>query len=131
MKLKHPNSEIDFIVGPSYFLGCLDIYDQEETLGSYLSKFNPNDKIQLHFIFNELFFNNPRTLKLTHEHKVELLRALKISIEDNNFDFGALLPGGKESDDYFTLPDNWEIENPRTFFEEIYSLARISWQHPE
>ncbi len=41
MKLKWPNSDIDFDVHLRFFLGCFDIYDREETLGEYLNQFNP------------------------------------------------------------------------------------------
>ncbi len=31
--LKHPGTDIDFLVDLSYFVACFDIYDREEDLG--------------------------------------------------------------------------------------------------
>jgi len=65
MDLKFPQSDIDFIITPAYFLGDFDVYDREESLGEYLSKFNPNNFEDLSLILEEKFFNGGRVLGLS------------------------------------------------------------------
>lgn len=44
MKLYYPDTNFEFDPSLSYFIGDLDIYDREETLGVYLDRFDPNNR---------------------------------------------------------------------------------------
>lgn len=127
MNLKFPDTNIDFIVTPAYFLGDFDIYDREESLGEYLNQFNPNDRNQLAFLLKEKFFNGGRVSRLTMQHKAELMKMLAQSLEDENYNFQKFVAHDREPDDYFTLPWDWEFYRPRFFFEEVYKLAIELW----
>jgi hypothetical protein len=73
MLLKYPNSNVDFVVTPAYFLGDFDVYDREETLGARLEKFDPNNDEQLQVVLEQYFFRGARATGLTAEHKAELV----------------------------------------------------------
>ncbi len=124
MCLKFPDSDVDFVVTPAYFLGDFDVYDREETLGEYLSNFNPNDTEQLCTVLEEKFFNGGRLRKFSLGHKYELLRVLARALSDAEYDFAAVIDG---LDDYFCLPWSWEIKYPRRFFETIYLKMYEHW----
>jgi hypothetical protein len=127
LKLKHPESNVDFDVTPLYFLGDFDIYDREDSLGEYLNKYDPNDKKQLHSLLTKRFFKGPRVAKLAVEHRAELMKVLIQSLESDDFDFGSILTQDREPGEYFELPWDWEFERPRYFFEEVYRLAIEFW----
>jgi hypothetical protein len=127
LKLKYPESNVDFDVTPSYFIGDFDIYDREDSLGEYLNKFDPNDKKQLQALLIERFFKGPRVAKLTVEHKAELMKVLIESLKSDDFDFDSILTQDREPGDYFELPWDWDFERPRYYFEEVYRLAIEFW----
>lgn len=128
MKLKHLDSDVDFIVTPAAFLGVFDIYDREETLGCYLDQFNPNDPKQLEKLLEERFFNDKRILRYTVNHKIEMMTVLIKALNNKNFDFAPLLVSDPDNSfDTFTLPHSWEFNRPRFYFEEIYRLALKNW----
>ena len=124
--LKFPDSDVNFVVGPAYFLGDFDVYDREDTLGRRLSAFDPNDAEHLQSVFDEFFFKGARVASLSAEHKAELLRVLAEALKEDHFNFGALIHG-EGLDGYFVLPESWNIESPRSFFLEIYGLAAQRW----
>ena len=126
MKLKHPNSEADFVIEPRYFLDVFDVYDREETLGAKLSRIDPNDPQQRIALLREWFFEDPDIAKLSAEHKVELSRVLRRSL-DENYDFARLFDRETDHWDFFSLPGSWEVRDPRGFFEEIYRLSLEYW----
>lgn len=129
MALKYPNSNVAFVVGPGYFLGDFDVYDREETLGAKLDKFNPNDKSQLHLLLDEYFFNGARVASLSPEHKAELIRVLEAALNNEEFDFSALVTHERDPEDYFTLPDSWSIKDPRSMFINIYNITLEHWRN--
>jgi len=124
MSLKFPDSDVEFVVTPAYFLGDFDVYDREETLGEYLSNFDPNDDDQLCTVLEEKFFNGGRLLKFSLGHKNELLRVLTLALADADYDFSATI---HDENDYFCLPWSWGIKNPRRFFEAIYIRMYERW----
>jgi len=124
MDLKFPQSDIDFIITPAYFLGDFNVYDREESLGEYLGRFNPNDFEDLSLILDEKFFNGGRVLHLSLEHKYELLRVLGNALAQKEYNFTSII---NNQDDYFYLPHSWVIEDPRSFFETIYLQMYKYW----
>lgn len=123
--LKHPKSDVNFVVSPGYFIGDFDVYDREETLGVRLVQFDPNDEDQMRSAMDEFFFAGARVSRLTAEHKAELLRVLASALEDGSYEFDSLV--GYDLGDGFSLPAEWEIRDARKFFSQIYRLAVERW----
>lgn len=118
-----PGTEQPYIPTPSYFLGCFDIYDREETLGEELEKYDPNDPADR----EELILKYCLSRKRSYRHRYLLYKCLGESLQDKNYDFQALLEHDPE--EYSSLPDGWDEMNcPRSFFEEIFRLAAIEWK---
>jgi hypothetical protein len=128
VKLKYPDSDFDFVVGPAYFVAQFDVYDREETLGVEYGQFDPNDPKQLTALLRKHFFESPWIARHSVEHRVELTRILKLAL-DSNFDFAPLFDpyaiGASSALEYYSLP--WRVRDPRGFFEELYRLAREYW----
>jgi hypothetical protein len=118
-----PGTRLPYTPTPSYFLGCFDIYDREETLGEELQKFDPNRPIDREILIIEYALK----VRRTYREKYLLYKCLETAILDNEYDFQALLE--HDSQECSSLPDGWdEMENPRLFFEEIYRLAGKVWK---
>lgn len=127
MRLKHVNSSADFIVGPEHFLNCFDVYDREETLGEELNQFDPNKSGQLKTLFDRYFFCGG-ILALTAAHKVELVLVLKNALDNRYFDFSVIFHPDHNASDSLYLPTAWSINEPRIFFENIYSIVVDRWK---
>lgn len=56
MRVHCQNTKIDFKPSISDFIGNLDIYDREETLGVYLDRFDPNNRGDVCNLLKEMFF---------------------------------------------------------------------------
>lgn len=125
--LKHPNSDVDFVVTPAYFVGVFNVYDREETLGVRLATFDPNDEEQLVSVMDEFFFNGAWVASLSPEHRNEMLRVLASALADASYDFDALI-SDEAVGEYFYLPAEWEIRDAREFFSRIYQLALARWK---
>ncbi|WP_160107602.1 hypothetical protein [Pseudomonas izuensis] len=106
----------------SYFLGCFDIYDREETLGEELEKFDPNNVGDREVLI--LKYCLPR--KRSYRQRFLLYKCLEKALQDDDYDFQSLLKYHPES--YSSFPDGWdEMENTRAFFEDIFRLATVVW----
>jgi hypothetical protein len=126
--IKHPNSNVDFVVGPGFFLGDFDVYDREESLGQRLERFNPNDSAQLRSLMDEFFFKGARVSGLNALHKAELVRVLADALANKDFDFRELIAPEGDFGDCFALPESWNIVNPRALFLDIYELTIQRWE---
>ena len=123
--LKHPKSDVNFVVSPGYFIGDFDVYDREETVGVRLAQIDPNDEDQMRSAMYDFFFAGARVSMLTAEHKAELLRVLASALEDGNYEFDSLVR--YDLGHGFSLPAEWEIRDTRKFFSQIYRLAVQRW----
>lgn len=118
-----PGTEQPYIPTPSYFLGCFDIYDREETLGEELERYDPNNQIDREELILKYCLTNERS----YRHRYLLYKCLEESLQDKSYDFQALLEHDPE--EYSSLPDGWDEMNcPRLFFEDIFRLATIQWK---
>ncbi|WP_448106089.1 hypothetical protein [Pseudomonas azerbaijanoccidentalis] len=118
-----PGAEEPYFPMLSYFLGCFDIYDREETLGGELEKYDPNDPADRETLI--LKYCLPR--KRTYRQRFLLYKCLEEALQDDNYDFQSLLKYDPEA--YSSFPDGWdEMENTRVFFEDIYRLAIVVWK---
>ena len=107
-----------------YFLGGFDVYDREETLGEELNKYNPNNKEGRYYLIKKYIVDRERNL--TYRHKFMLLDVLEKALSDVHYDFSEILE--ENDDEYSSMPDGWNIDNPRGFFEDILKIAKESWK---
>lgn len=118
-----PDTQQPYIPTPSYFLGCFDIYDREETLGEELERFDPNDPTDREEII--LKYCLPR--KRSYRQRYLLYKCLEEALQDKNYDFQSLLKYDPEA--YSSFPDGWdEMKDTRAFFEDIFRLATVEWK---
>ncbi|QBZ91194.1 hypothetical protein EPZ47_21625 [Pseudomonas viciae] len=117
-----PGTELPYIPTPSYFLGCFDIYDREETLGEELEKFDPNNAADRELLITNYSLKGKRS----YREKFLLYKCLESALLDEAYDFQALLE--HDCQECSSLPNGWDtMENPRIFFEDIYKLASKVW----
>lgn len=118
-----PRVEEPYFPMLSYFLGCFDIYDREETLGEELEKYDPNDPADRETLILKYCLSRKRT----YRQRFLLYKCLEEALQDDNYDFQSLLKYDPEA--YSSFPDGWdEMENTRVFFEDIYRLAIVVWK---
>lgn len=119
-----PESGKPYVPTPSYFLGCFDIYDREETLGEELESFDPNNAKDRETLI--LKYCLPK--KRSYRQRFLLYKCLERALEDEAYDFQSLLKYDPEA--YSSFPDGWdEMDNTRAFFEDIFRLASIIWKN--
>ncbi|EJM21612.1 hypothetical protein PMI22_01755 [Pseudomonas sp. GM21] len=118
-----PGTEQPYVPTPSYFLGCFDIYDREETLGEELEQFDPNNPADR----EELILKYCLTRKRSYRHRFLLYKCLEEALQDAAYDFKSLLAYDPEA--YSSFPCGWdEMDNTRAFFEDIFRLATLEWK---
>ena len=116
-------TRLPYLPTPSYFLGCFNIYDREETLGEELEQFNPNDPLHR----QQLILNYCLVRNRTYKHRFLLYKCLREALQDKEYDFQSLFKHDPE--EYSSFPNGWdEIENARGFFEDICRLAAVKWK---
>ncbi|MVV49036.1 hypothetical protein EJA72_12400 [Pseudomonas sp. PB120] len=112
-----------YIPTPSYFFGCFDIYDREETLGEELERYNPNHPADR----EELILKYCLSRKRSYRQRFLLYKCLENALQDKNYDFQSLL--AYDPEEYSSFPCGWdEMENTRVFFEDIFRLATVEWK---
>ncbi|EJM14656.1 hypothetical protein PMI21_03685 [Pseudomonas sp. GM18] len=120
-----PGSGQRYVPTPSYFLGCFDIYDREETLGEELEKFDPNNPKDREVLIRE-YCLDPQW-KPPYRQKFLMVQCLEEALRDESYDFQSLLKYDPEA--YSSFPAGWdEMKNVRGFFEDIFKLALIEWR---
>lgn len=109
-----------------YFLSGFDVYDDDD--GSFeneLNKYDPNNDGGREFLIKNYIIN--RYNGLPYKHKFILVNLLDKTLKKSNFDFNYVFE--HYADDYSTLPWDWDIKDPRGFFEDIYKIAKESWKN--
>ena len=118
-----PGTEQPYVPTPSYFLGCFDIYDREETLGEELEQFDPNNPADREVLILKYCL----TRKRSYRHRFLLYKCLEEALQDAAYDFKSLLAYDPEA--YSSFPCGWdEMDNTRAFFEDIFRLATLEWK---
>jgi hypothetical protein len=82
-----PGTDQPYIPTPSYFLGCFDVYDREETLGEELEKYDPNNPVDR----KELIIKYCLAGGRSHRHRLLLYKCLEEALQNKNYDFQSLL----------------------------------------
>lgn len=128
MKLKYPNSSLDFKPSLGWFLGAFDVYDREETLGEKLDRVDPLDPVQLQQLFDQFVFAHiDEAHGYTAEHKAEIVKCLVAALRKETYDFSAHLPDYEDGANDFFLPSSWAFPRPRYVFEQAYLATVRHW----
>ena len=124
--LFHPSSDqIPFDASLYYFVGIFDIYDQEETKGKELARYDPNnieDRENLILKYCLDPYN-----KLSYRHRYKLVETLSLAVNTKNYNFHSYFEDNPEDHSTMAWDEN-QIDNPRVFFSEIYRLAIDIWK---
>lgn len=107
-----------------HFLGPVDVYDREHTLGVELATWNMNDPAQRAALIRRDITSQYKELSYRHRHA--LVAVLAQVLQDPAFDFQAILEHDPESTN--TLPALWdEMDDPGAFFADIFRLVQQDW----
>ena len=107
-----------------HFLGPFDVYDREETLGVELDAWDMNDPAQRAALIRRDITSQYKELGYRHRHA--LVAVLAQALQDPTYDFGGIFEHDPEST--YALPARWdEMDDPRTFFADIYRLVQQDW----
>jgi hypothetical protein len=123
--LRHPFLDQPYIPNIESFLGGIEIYDREDTLGEELWLLDPNSAHDRESIIKKYII--PDLRYLSYRHRYTLLESLKAAVQDSNFDFASLFQSKPE--EHTSLA--WEapeVESPRVFFEDILRIANETWK---
>nr|WP_055128491.1 hypothetical protein [Pseudomonas mediterranea] len=116
---------LSYVPALSYFLGCFDVYDREETLGVELEKFDPNNPADREVLI--VNYSLTERWRIKYRQKYLLYKSLEEALRDSRYDFQALLE--HDSQVCSSFPNGWDaMANPRVFFEDIYRLASEIWK---
>jgi hypothetical protein len=107
-----------------FWLGGISIFDREETLGSALWAYDPNEKSDREEVIRSFILS--RFNSLTYRHRFLLVEILKSHLLSRDFDFSSLFESDDDANIYMAW-DETEIDDPRGFFEDIYRLASDEW----
>lgn len=123
--LNHPFLDQPYVPRIGHFLGGIEIYDREETLGEQLWQLDPNEKNDRDTIIKNYII--PDLKYLSYRHKYVLLKLLESSILDTNFDFSSVFQSNP--DEHTSLAwEGSELESARSFFEDIFRIAETLWK---
>lgn len=122
--MKYPNSNIDFDPSPIWFLGRLNICDDDD-LAEELLSYDPNNKEHRDIIIRNYIIK--KMTMFTYRHNFLLVKELEKSIKNPEYDFGKKID--EITDDYCCLAwDETEIDTPRSFMERVYEIAKEEWR---
>lgn len=125
--LKHPDTQIDFVVDLSYFVACFDVFDREEDFGVYLERFDPNNENDLRTLFLERLTAGKIVEKYTASHKYAVAHFLEQSLLDPTTDFAVQLSRARLEETGLCLPLTWCIHDARKFFFIAYRCVFDEW----
>ncbi|MGE1153192.1 hypothetical protein [Pseudomonas kitaguniensis] len=123
--LKHPFLNIPYVPKLQYLLGGFDIYDRENSLGAAIATYDVNQPEDRAYLIQHLIID--RSTDLNYRHKKSLVDVLSAALDDNDYDFSK--PLFQDLNSHCALPNGWDcMDNPRGFFEDIYTLAKAGWK---
>lgn len=125
MMLRDPFLGEEFEPDLMWFIGVLDVYDQEETHGAELVVYDPNNRDDR----AELIKKYCLSLEyLSYRHKFLLVESLAAKLEDNNYDFQRLFEIDESEASSWPRSEWYELESPRGFFQDVFKLAHEVWK---
>ncbi|RRW60406.1 hypothetical protein EGJ53_25600 [Pseudomonas fluorescens] len=123
--LKHPYLDRPFNPRFSWFIGVFDVYDQEETRGLELGVYNPNIPTDREHLIRRYCLKLPY---LSYRHKLVLFEALESALDDSSYDFSSLFDIDECETSSWPRGEWYSLNSPRSFFEEVYRLAKEVWR---
>jgi hypothetical protein len=122
--LRDPFIDEEFLPDLMWFIGAFNVYDREESRGAELEIYNPNNSADR----EELIKNYSLNLScLSYRHKLVLMESLADKLTDRNYDFQTLFEIDEGEASSWPRDEWYELENSRTFFQEVYTLAQELW----
>jgi hypothetical protein len=125
MMLKDPYLNERFEPRFTWFIGVFDVYDREETRGLELGVYNPNAPEDREILIRKYCLNLPY---LSYRHKLVLLEALEVALDDSNYDFSSLFEIDEWETSSWPREEWYSLNCSRCFFREVYRLARDVWR---
>ncbi|EJM16076.1 hypothetical protein PMI22_04018 [Pseudomonas sp. GM21] len=125
MSLRDPFSNEEFQPGLMWFIGVFDVYDREETRGSELEVYNPNDRFDRAELIKRYSLNLGY---LSYRHKLVLLDFLAEKLSDASYDFQSLFDIDEEDAGSWPRGEWYTLEDPRGFLQDVYLLAQEAWK---
>ncbi|WP_347901450.1 hypothetical protein [Pseudomonas purpurea] len=123
--LKDPFLNESFQPDLMWFVGVFDVYDREETLGAELEVYDPNDpgdRVELIKKYSlDLSY-------LSYRHKYLLVECLANKLNDQSYEFENLFDIDEEFTASWPRGEWYELDSPRGFFQDIYTLAQVEWK---
>ncbi len=109
-----------------WFIGVFNVYDQEETYGAELVIYNPNNETDRKILITNYCLDLEY---LTYRHKTILIEYLATKLSSYDFDFQ--IPFDIEDSDASSWPRSewYNLDSPRSFFQEVYNLAQTIWKN--
>ncbi|WP_192560135.1 hypothetical protein [Pseudomonas allokribbensis] len=125
MMLKDPYLNERFEPKFTWFVGVFDVYDREETRGLELAVYNPNTPDDREILIRKYCLNLPY---LSYRHKLVLVEALKVALDDSSYDFSSLFDIDECETSSWPRGEWYALDSSRYFFKEIYRLAGDVWR---
>lgn len=123
--LRGPWVDVPYEPALYHFLGPFDVYDREHTLGAELATWNMSDPVQRAALIRRDITSQYKELSYRHRHV--LVALLAQALQDQAYDFQAILEHDPEST--YALPARWgEMDDPRAFFADIFRLVQQDWR---
>lgn len=123
--LKHPYLDRPFNPRFSWFIGVFDVYDQEETRGLELGVYNPNIPTDRENLIRRYCLKLPY---LSYRHKLVLFETLESALDDSSYDFNSLFDIDECETSSWPRGEWYSLNSSRSFFEEVYRLAKEVWR---
>ncbi|TFH81517.1 hypothetical protein E4J90_07980 [Pseudomonas kribbensis] len=125
MMLKDPYLNERFEPRFTWFIGVFDVYDREETRGLELAVYNPNIPEDREILIRKYCLNLPY---LSYRHKLVLVEALKVALDDSSYDFSSLFYIDECETSSWPRGEWYALDSSRCFFKEVYRLAGDIWR---
>ncbi|MNT45209.1 hypothetical protein D3C72_1817760 [compost metagenome] len=108
-----------------WFIGVFNVYGREETRGVEFEVYDPNDRSDRAKLINEYSLNLGC---LSYRHKLVLVEYLAEKLGDENYDFQTLFEIDEDEAGSWPRSEWYELEDPRGFLSDVYSLAQEVWR---
>lgn len=125
MLLRDPFVNEEFVPDLMWFIGGFNVYDREEARGIELEDYDPNDKNDRVELIEKYSLNLGC---LSCGHKLVLVESLADKLTDKSFDFQSLFEIDENEASSWPRGEWYELENPREFLQNVYTLAQEVWK---
>ncbi|MBC3366559.1 hypothetical protein [Pseudomonas sp. SWRI154] len=124
--LNAPFAELQYEPTVDMFLAGLDTEYQGREFKDEILKLDPNSKVGRAEIIKKYIIK--RQEHLSYRHKFLLFKKLECALLNEDYDFSTAFEYDYEANEPSSSP--WsasEIDTPRSFFEDIFSIAKDVW----